>query len=116
MAAPLAMDLRTRVMQDVEAGMSAKEVAAKYSITARTVYGWKRIKRETGSVEPRRGKTGPKPKLADYENAIRAAVKENSGITLNELREKLKLPVCVQTVWNTLNGWGIVLKKSPAGR
>jgi len=103
MAAPLAMDLRTRVMADVEAGMSAEKAAVKYSISAKTICDWKAIKRKTGAVEPRHGKTGPKPKLERYRDAILAVVQENSGITLNELRTKLQLPVCVQTVWNSLD-------------
>ena len=115
MAAPLAMDLRIRVMKDVEAGMSAEDAALKYSISARTIYDWKRIQRETGSLRPRHGKTGPKPKLAAHEHAIRAALKQNSSITLSELRETLRLPVCLQTIWNALRAWGLVLKKSSAG-
>ena len=111
MAAPLAMDLRIRVMNDVEAGMSAED-AAKYSISARTIYDWKRIQRETGAVRPRRGKRGPTPKLASHERAIRAAVKQYSSITRGELRETLRLPVCVRTSWNALRAWGVALKKS----
>lgn len=34
MAAALAMDLRTRVMADVDAGMSAEKAAVKYSVSA----------------------------------------------------------------------------------
>ncbi|MEZ6050348.1 MAG: hypothetical protein R3C02_03010 [Planctomycetaceae bacterium] len=38
-------------------------------------------------------------------------MKQNSSITLSEFRELLQLPVCVQTIWNALRDWGIVLKK-----
>ena len=63
-----------------------------------------------------KGKTGPKSKLAEHRERILAAVREDSAITLNDLREKLQLPVCVTTLWQALRTWGLVLKKSPEGR
>ena len=116
MATALAGDLRVRVMGDVDAGMSAERAAVKYSVSARTIYHWKALRRETRALEPRAGKTGPKPKLAEHRERILAAVRENSAITLSDLRETLQLPACVSTLWVALRTWGIVLKKSPAGR
>ena len=116
MAAALASDLRVRVMVDVDAGMSAEKAAEKYSVSARTIYHWKALRHETGALEPRAGKTGPKPKLAEHRERILAAVRDNSAITLNDLRETLQLPVCVTTLWLALRTWGLVLKKSPEGR
>ena len=116
MGAALAMDLRIRVMTDVDAGLSAEKAAEKYSVSARTVYQWKALRRETGSLEARDGKTGPKPKLEEHRERILAAVRDNPGITLRDLKTKLQLPACVATVWGALRAWGIVLKKSPAGR
>ena len=116
MATALAGDLRVRVMGDVDAGMSAERAAVKYSVSARTIYHWKALRRETRALEPRAGKTGPKPKLAEHRERILAAVRENSAITLSDLRETLQLSVCVSTLWVALRTWGIVLKKSPAGR
>ena len=116
MAAALAKDLRVRVMMGVDAGMSAEKAAVKYSVSARTIYRGKTLRRETGAMEPRGGKTGPKPKLAEHRERILAAVREDSAITLNDLREKLQLPACVTTLWLALRTWGIVLKISPAGR
>ena len=116
MAAALAKDLRVRVMGDVDAGMSAEKAAVKYSVSARTIYHWKALRRETGVLKPRAGKTGPKPKLAAHRERILAAVREDSAITLNDLRAKLQLPGCVSTLWLALWSWGIVLKKCPAGQ
>ena len=114
MAAALAMDLRVRVMRDVDAGLSAEKAAVKYSVSARSVYQWKALRRETGALEVRGGKTGPKPKLEEHRERILAAVRDDSGITLSDLKMKLQLPACVATVWGALRAWGIVLKKSPA--
>ena len=114
MAAALAMDLRVRVMRDVDAGLSAEKAAVKYSVSARSIYQWKALRRETGALEARGGKTGPKPKLEEHRERILAAVRDDSGITLSDLKMKLQLPACVATVWGALRAWGIVLKKSPA--
>jgi transposase len=116
MAAALTGDLRMRVMVDVDAGLSAEKAGKKYSVSARTIYHWKALRRETGAMQPRAGKTGPKPKLAEHRERILAAVRDNSAITWNDLRETLQLPVCVTTLWLALRTWGLVLKKSPEGR
>ena len=116
MAAALAMDLRVRVMRDVDAGLSAEKAAVKYSVSARSIYQWKALRRETGALEARGGKTGPKPKLEEHRERILAAVRDDSGITLSDLKTKLQLPACVATLWAALRAWGIVLKKSSAGR
>ena len=112
MASAYGMDLRNRVMADVQSGMSSEVAAAKYSVSPRTVYNWKTLQAEKGNLEPRDGKPGQKPKLQEHREKILAVVEENSGITLEELRERLQLPVCLSTVWLALKAWGIVLKKS----
>lgn len=84
----------------------------KYSVSARGIYQWKALRRESGSLKARDGKTGPKPKLETYREQILAAVRDDSAITLNDLKRKWQLPACVSTLWKALSVWGIVLKKS----
>ena len=114
MATGYSLDLRTRVMDDLDRGLSAEEAAEQYSVTARTIYSWKRLKRETGNIAPRQGKTEPKRKLDPLRETILASIKENSDLTLEEMRSQLELPGCLQTLSNALHRWGIVLKKSHA--
>lgn len=109
---PYSVDLRTRVMEDVESGLSVEKAASKYSVSSRVIYKWKRLKQETGSLNPRRGRSGPCLKLEPYREAILNAIEQSPGLTLEDLRSQLKLPGCVQTLWNALHRWGIVLKKS----
>ena len=75
------MDLRKRVMADVASGLSIDSVGRKYSICSRVIFQWRDLLEETGSLEPRRGKTGPKRKLESYRDLILVAVEENSSIT-----------------------------------
>ncbi len=115
LAAALAMDLRTRVLQAVSAGITVETAAETYSVSSRTIYSWKALVRERGSPQPRDGKTGPKPKLESFREPILAVIREDAGVTLADLQTKLSLPVCLSTLWLALKTWGIVLKKSPAG-
>ena len=103
-------------VEELERLFCEEKAAVKYSVSARTIYHWKTLRRETKALEPRKGKTGPKSKLAEHRERILAAVREDSAITLNDLREKLQLPACVTTLWQALRTWGLVLKKSPEGR
>lgn len=116
MAASYSIDLRARVMQDIGKGMSAEDAAAKYSITARTIYDWKRLLLQTGDLKPRAGHVGRKRKLDAYHDAIQRAVAEDSSTTLEELHSKLNLPGTVTTLWNALKRWGLSLKKSDSRR
>lgn len=111
MARAYSEDLRLRVMQDVESGMSAEAAGAKYSLSASTIYQWKALQRETGSTAPRQGKRGRKPKLEGYREAITAAIAQNPSLTLEELQQTLQLPVCIPTLWRALDRWRLGLKK-----
>ena len=108
------LDLRRRVMADVDRGMFIEAVAEKYSVSTRVIFQWRDLRDETGELVPRKGKTGPKRKLDSHRLEILAAVQENPSITLEELKAQLELPGCLQTLWNALRRWGIVLKKSHA--
>jgi transposase len=99
-------------MDDVDCGLSSEQAARKYSITARTISAWKQLRRETGGIQPRQGRTGPPPKLHSFREAIEGAIRQNPNLTLAELRSLLKLPCCLQTLWNALRRWGHSLKKN----
>lgn len=116
MARSYSMDLRKRVMADVASGLSIEAVGEKYSISVRVIFQWRDLLEETGSLEPRQGKTGPKPKLEPHRAAILALVEKNPSVTLEQLKSQLDLPGCMQTLWNSLHRWGVVLKKSDACR
>jgi transposase len=108
------LDLRTRVISDVDRGMLIEAAGRKFSVSTRVIFQWLALREETGELVPRKGKTGPKPKLDSRRAEILAAVEDNPSITLEELKTKLELPGCLQTLWNALRRWGIVLKKSHA--
>ena len=49
-----ALDLRSRVIADCDAGLGTKEVAEKYKVSQSWVRKLKQIRRETGQIGPRR--------------------------------------------------------------
>ena len=112
MAGSYSLDLRSRVIQDFDKGMSVAEASEKYSITKPTIYSWIHLREETGTLKPRDGEFGPKRKLDPHKDKILQAVDENSSITLAQLHSQLQLPGNIQTLWNALRRWGISLKKS----
>ena len=48
--APYSMDLRTRVLRDSDAGLSSKDLAAKYAVSRAWVDRVKQRRRETGEI------------------------------------------------------------------
>jgi transposase len=108
------IDLRERVLLDWDAGMGTHAVARKYRVSPEWVRKLRRQRETTGDIRPRRGKTGPKPKLAEHAEQLAELVHQSPDATLAELREKLGLEVSLVTLWRVLKKLGLVLKKSPA--
>ncbi len=114
MAKAYPIELRERIVASCDEGNHPAEVARVFRITERCVYQLLRLRRETGSLEPKRGRPGPKPKLAAHVDEVRALIEEHPDATLVELCQQLDVSVCVATLWKTLRDLGITLKKSPA--
>lgn len=108
------LDLRERVLADRDEGMSKAAVARKYRVSTRWVYNLEKQRESTGEIAPRRGKTGPKPKLAAHTERLLKLVEEQPDAALHEIRDRLGVPVCIGTVWNTLKALGVTFKKGGA--
>lgn len=112
MARAYSCDLRERVMAAIDAGGRAEEIGPMYRVSARCIYHWIRLRKETGGLSPRSGRRGPKPKLAEHLPRLLELVAEHPDGTLEELRSALPVKVCVGTLWATLRALGFTLKKS----
>ena len=55
-------DLRERVLNAIDGGMSNEDAARKYAVAIASVYNWKKQRRETGSFAPKKYKRGQKRK------------------------------------------------------
>lgn len=112
------MDLRHRVVEAVDEGMSARAAASRFSVAPSTAINWHRQWREEGSVEPARQGQPPGSKLDAHEAFILGLVEEEKDIALHEIAEKLgaerSVFACPTTVWYFFSKRGLTHKKRPA--
>ena len=109
------MDLRERVLKDCDAGVGAKAVAEKFSVSESWVRRLKQRRRETGRVGPAQQRRGPLPGAVAHGDAIRAAVRDHPDATLREYREEHGLPLSKSALARALIVLGLTRKKSHSG-
>lgn len=91
---------------------NAREIAECFSVNTSTVYRLEKRMRETGSVETRVSQHGRKPALTQTEiQNIDQLIKAQPDITIHEIREKLQLRACDETVRKAVLKLGYVYKK-----
>src|ERR1700676_5773232 len=103
MAAPYSMDLRERVSQDAEAGLSTKELTVRYHVSRAWVDALKQRRRETGSIEPLKQTKFRGRVLAGHEAQLAALVAARPDATLAALRDALRTSAALATVWRELD-------------
>ena len=103
MAAAYSMDLRERVIKDADAGLSSKELAARYHVSRAWVDALKQTKFR-------------RRVLAGQEDRLRALVTAQPDATLAELRDALRTAAAVSTVWRELNHLDLTVKKNRTRR
>src|SRR5215469_17005434 len=99
---PYSMDLRTRVLADCDAGMRTVAVAHKYTVSTAWVRRLKQRRRQTGELQPRQGRPGPRPKLTPHEDRLRNLAYAEPDLSAAEYRDRLSLACSVLTVWRAL--------------
>lgn len=113
--------LRKRVVEAYEnAEGTYEQVANRFKVSVRCVTNWMKLKRETGSIEPRPHGGGTAPVIDDRgERLLTRWVEETSNWTLLTLMQRLKTEgyeVSEATVSRTLAKMEITHKKSPSAR
>ena len=115
---PHSKDLRLRVLAAVDRGTSRKEVSETFGVSEPTVRRYLRLRRETGSVDPKPPSGPPPRKGAALEAALPAQVSRNPDLTLEEHRElfydERGVEVSVSSVSRAFARLGLPLKKSPS--
>ena len=112
MPTPYSMDLRRRVVSEVDRGTPPAEVARRFQVAERTIWNWLALRKETGQLAPRQGDVGPDCVLEQHRERILQSIRDDPGLTLAQRQTQLQLPGCATTLWNALRRWGITLKKS----
>src|SRR5215212_4914915 len=110
------MDLRERVLRDLDAGLVTSTVARKYAVSPAWVRRLKQRRAATGEVAPRRQRHGRVPAWVAHADAIRDAVRQAPDATLDEYRRRFRLPLSRAALARALVVLGLTRKKSRSGR
>jgi transposase len=89
MGKPYSQDLRERVIGAMDDGGDAYEIAPLFQVSVSYIYKILARRRSTGETTPRSQRHGPLPKLAPYDEALRARVAAEPDTTIAELRSWL---------------------------
>jgi transposase len=115
MARAYSMDLRRRVVEAIEGGLSTREAARRFAIGIATAGAWHRLWRRTGNVEPGRQGQPRISKLDAHEAFILSLVEQAKDIALAEIAARLDaergVSACPATIWYFFDKRGITLKK-----
>jgi transposase len=105
--------VRKRIIELYEQKKPTKEIAELFGICRSGTRRVKQYLRENGSLAPKSGKPGRKPKLTpELEQKIRDHVAADPDCTREELKQALKLDVSLQSISKWLKKLKLVLKKS----
>ena len=110
------MDLRERVLKDVDAGLKTAAVARTYAVSSAWVRRLKQRRAATGEVGPRAQRHGRVPAAVTHAEAIREAVRQAPDATLDEYRRRFHLPLSRAALARALVVLGLTRKKSRSGR
>jgi len=120
MARAYGLDLRRRVVDAIEGGLSARAAAARFSVAPSTAINWHCQWREAGSLAPGRQGKPSRSKLDAHEGFILGLVEDSRDIALHEIAAKLAaergVRTCPATVWYFFSKRGLTHKKRQAMR
>ncbi len=113
----LSLDLRERVVAAVSNGMSRRQAAERFGVSAASAIRWCARERATGSAAAKpQGGDRLSARIEAQANLILALVNETCDITLVELQAKLAGQghrFGIGTLWRFFDRHGITWKKRP---
>lgn len=109
--APYSYDLRQKVMDVLDSGVSPSIVAARFQIAKRTVYGWKKRRKETGDFRSKKlGNVGYGHKITDWK-AFTQFAESHGHMTQADMAEAWDGEISRQTISRALKKIGFTRKK-----
>jgi transposase len=116
MSKALSVDLRDRVVAAIESGMSCRQAALRFGVSASSAIRWRMLARTKGDVRP--GPLGGdrrSGRIEAHAPLILALLDKKRDATLHELRDGLaeqSVAVGIGTLWRFFDRRKITLKKS----
>lgn len=114
-------DLRGRVIDAVEGGLSRRAASERFGVAVSTAIKWVGHWRQSGSRQPRpQGGDKRSHRIEAHGEEIFALIDETPDVTLAEIAERLErghnLRVAQSTVWRFLERHGVTFKKNGSRR
>jgi transposase len=117
MSAPRSVDLRSRVVAEVEAGSSRNAAARRFKVGVSSAIRWVALKEATGSLEPRRGRK-PRSPLEPHKDWLLELVAKEPDLTLEQTVERIGRDLGLKTSDSAVDRFydrhGVSFKKKPA--
>jgi transposase len=120
MSKALSLDLRERVLAAVDGGMSGRQAAARFGVSAASVSRWRALERAKGTAEP--GPLGGDRRsirIEAHSDLILSLVAEVPDQSIEELRARLAqkgVTIGYGGLWRFFDRHRITLKKRPPTR
>ena len=115
MARALSCDLRQRVVEAINQGLSRRQAAARFGVSPSSAIRWAQMSCATGDVTPKtQGGDRRSGKIEDQADFILEQVAKTPDITLGELRAKLDehgVSVGTTSLWRFFQRHRITRKK-----
>src|SRR5437763_3904831 len=110
---PLSNDLRKRILEAVDNNEgSRRKLAVRFKVNTATITKLLRLRRETGSIEPRPHAGGVTPTLDDDAlRRLRTLVEETPDATLESLRQRMGISGSRMIICRALQKLGLPIKK-----
>lgn len=112
------MDLRERIIAAREEGASGAEVASRFRVSKRSVERYWKQYQSSGHVRARQRGGYKKSRLEGHEDRLRNWIRDEPGLTLEEIRarcaDELEVRIGINALWQRLDKLGLSFKKNPA--
>jgi transposase len=115
MSKALSLDLRERVLAAIAGGMSGRQAALRFGVSAASASRWRTLERKQGDAKP--GPLGGDRRSKRIEAHAEVILAETRDMTLEDLRAALAdqgLEFGYGTLWRFFDRHGITLKKDSA--
>lgn len=113
----LSIDLRSRVVAAISGGMSCRQAAVRFGVSASSAIRWRALERSQGDARPKlQGGDRRSERIEKHAGRILALVEATPDMTLAEIRTTLAEEGAmfgIGTLWRFFERWRITWKKRP---
>lgn len=111
------MDLRQRLLNAYDRGdVTREDVARRFEVSLGMVKKLLQQRRKLGNIAPLHHRSGRKPVILDsHRRQMRELLKQQSDLTLEEIRTHVGLNCTIQAIHYVLEDMGLTYKKRHSG-